>query len=72
MRSGTPKLLKRIGGNVRALRLKRGFTQAVLAEEAGYDDRFIQYVEAGRRNLTVDSLGALADALGVPVVNLFR
>ena len=64
--------MKRIGVNVRALRLKKGFTQAVLAEEAGYDDRFIQYVEAGRRNLTADSLGALADALGVPVATLFR
>jgi transcriptional regulator with XRE-family HTH domain len=71
MRSGTPSLLRRIGANVRALRLKKGVTQARLAEDAGYDDRFIQYVEAGRRNLTVDSLGALAAALDVPVARLF-
>ena len=65
MRARTRVVLKAIGANVRALRLERHLTQAALAERADYDDRFIQYVEAGDRTLTIDSLVSLADALGV-------
>jgi len=65
MRARTKTVLKLIGANVRALRLDRHLTQAQLAERADYEDRFIQYVEAGHRNLTIDSLVALADALEV-------
>lgn len=72
MRAHTREVLKDIAANLRALRLERDLTQAELAERAGYDDRFIQYIEAGPRNLTVDSLVAVADALGVSVDLLMR
>jgi transcriptional regulator with XRE-family HTH domain len=44
-----------------------GLTQEGLAERSDFGVGFIQFVESGARNLTVDSLVALADAVDAPV-----
>jgi transcriptional regulator with XRE-family HTH domain len=53
-------------------RVRRGWTQEQFAETLGYSLKFTQRIEGGRENLTIKSAGMLADALGVPLVALFK
>jgi transcriptional regulator with XRE-family HTH domain len=45
--------------------LARGFTQERLAEQLGVTPRYLAGIERGERNLTLDSIDALATQLGV-------
>jgi transcriptional regulator with XRE-family HTH domain len=58
------------GARLRALRVERGLSQQSLADAAGVAYRSVQYLEAGSRVPQHDTLVALADALGVPYVEL--
>ena len=61
-----------IGANVRRGRVRKGMTQAQLAEAADLDLRFVQRVEQGRTNLGVAVLVSLADALELEPQGLFK
>jgi transcriptional regulator with XRE-family HTH domain len=61
-----------VGGNVQRLRLAAGLTQAALAERLGMDRAYISGLELGQRNPTVVTLWHVAQALGVPVGQIFR
>lgn len=52
---------------VRVVRLFRGLTQTELSEKSGIRRPEISAIEAGTRRGTVDTLKALAKALGVPL-----
>ena len=62
---------RRVGERVRALRAGRGLTQLRLAERSGISRPSIANVEAGRQNVSLRQLCALAAALGVTVEELF-
>jgi transcriptional regulator with XRE-family HTH domain len=49
-----------IGRRVAQVRRERGWTQEELAERLGVSVRYLQAVEAGQENLTLDSLTQLA------------
>ena len=51
--------------NVRRLRLAKGLSQDALAADAGLFQKLISGIENGRANLELDTLGKIADALGV-------
>ncbi|WP_010204060.1 helix-turn-helix domain-containing protein [Salinibacterium sp. PAMC 21357] len=53
-----------------ALRRERGWTQEKLADECGVGIRTIQRLEAGS-DASLETLSLVADALGVPVRDLF-
>lgn len=59
-----------LGAQVRALRRSRGLTQEGLAEELGVTPRYLAGIERGERNLTLDSVDALAVQLGVDALAL--
>ncbi|WP_324293042.1 MULTISPECIES: helix-turn-helix transcriptional regulator [Sorangium] len=61
-----------VGANVRRLRMKRGMTQEGLAEAVDLHLTFIQRIEAGRANLTLTTVVALASALEVAPARLLR
>ncbi|MGO1664225.1 MAG: helix-turn-helix domain-containing protein [Micrococcaceae bacterium] len=63
-------LKQRLGRNLRALRASRGLTQEKLAEQLDVTPRYLAGIERGERNLTLDSIDALADALHVDGVEL--
>lgn len=54
-----------LGTHVRTERLRRGMTQERLAEHLGVTPRYLAAIERGERNLTLDSIEALAEQLGV-------
>ncbi|WP_454293552.1 helix-turn-helix domain-containing protein [Salana multivorans] len=59
-----------LGAQVRALRRSRGLTLEGLAEELGVTPRYLAGIERGERNLTLDSVDALAVQLGVDALAL--
>ena len=56
---------------IRELRLKRGWTQTELARRSGVKQGVLSYIESGRtKHPRIDTLAALAAALGVPIEKL--
>ena len=53
------------------LRKKKGFTQNELALEANVDVTTIARIEAGRQNITLDTIFGLSQALQIPPKELF-
>ncbi len=56
--------------NVRKLRRLQELSQEALALEAGMSRTYVSEIERGERNVSIDNMGALADALGVPLKDL--
>lgn len=54
-----------LGAQVRKVRQERGLTQEALAEQLQVTPRYLAGIERGERNLTLDSVDALAEQLGV-------
>lgn len=63
---------KRVGANIRALRLKKGFSQDVFAERSGLHRAHVGEIERGEANVTIQTLKIIADTLGVRIVDLVR
>ena len=59
------------GERVRELRRVRGLSQEALAEHAGLHRTYVGSVERGERNVSLDNIHALADALEVAAPDLF-
>lgn len=59
-----------LGMRVRELRRAAALTQEALAEQLGVTPRYLAGIERGERNLTLDSVDALAVQLGVEAVSL--
>ena len=55
----------RFGARLRDLRLSKGLTQEALAAKAELDRTYISSCERGKRNVTLESIYRLSDALGV-------
>lgn len=54
-----------IGRNVMRYRIKRGMTQAELAEKIGVSTAFLSRVECGQKSMKIHTLYELAEALSV-------
>jgi transcriptional regulator with XRE-family HTH domain len=63
-------LQQRVGARIRELRADRGLTQLRLAERSGISRPSVANVEAGRQNVSLRQLCALALALDVGVEEL--
>ena len=55
----------RLAINVINRRHAQGFSQAQLASRAGLHRSHIGSIEQGRTNVSIDTIGVIADALGV-------
>jgi transcriptional regulator with XRE-family HTH domain len=54
-----------LAANLKARRRQSGLSQEDLALEAGLHRTFVAHVERGVRNLSIDNIEKLANALGV-------
>ncbi len=54
-----------VGNRIRGSRLEKGWTQERLAAEAEISVQQLRALEKGQRNVEVDHLGRLSDAMGV-------
>jgi transcriptional regulator with XRE-family HTH domain len=50
---------------IKEFRIGQGWTQEQLADRAGYDSRYINMLERGRRNPSIQALVNLCQAFGV-------
>ncbi len=57
-------------GNVRRIRLAKGWSQEGLADRAGLHRTYIGCVERNEKNISIESMERLAKALGVDLREL--
>lgn len=65
-------LVKTIGERVRYFRLYRGFTQEELAEKANVHYTYIGGIERGERNISLETLNKITEALEISPTDLFE
>jgi XRE family transcriptional regulator, aerobic/anaerobic benzoate catabolism transcriptional regulator len=61
-----------VGTRVRAWRARRGMTRKQLAADSGLSERFLADVEAGKGNVSINSLEAAARALNISLLELLQ
>jgi transcriptional regulator with XRE-family HTH domain len=61
-----------IGERIREARRRAHLTQEAVANRIGIDRPSIVEIEQGQRNMTIDTLLRIADAIGVPLADLVR
>ena len=66
------KLLHALGHAIRQVREDRNLSQERLAELAGLHRTYVSSVEQGRRNLSVENIQKIANALGVSMTELVQ
>lgn len=65
-----PTARETFGLNVRRLRRLKELSQEEVALESGISQTYLSQVEAGKRNISVDNMEALAKTLEVPLPKL--
>lgn len=64
--------LKKFGMNLKIERLKKGYTQEVLAEVVNMHEKHIGKIETGNQNVTLKTINKLAEALEIDAVKFFN
>lgn len=64
-------ILKQFGGRLRSLRQGKGLSQEQLSERSGIDRSYISDVERGLRNIALQNINLLANALEIPIYSFF-
>jgi transcriptional regulator with XRE-family HTH domain len=69
--SPSDRLKQQFGERVRELRKQKGLSQEDFSFECELDRTYVSQVEQGRRNISLQNIKAVADALGVSIAGLF-
>lgn len=67
-----PDLNRLLAANLRRLRTKLGLSQEEFAERCGLHRTYIGAIERGERNVTLKTLGHIAEGLGVGPLDLLK
>ena len=65
-------LRQRFAHNLRRVRLEKGLSQEALADLAGLHRTYIGSIERGERNISIDNIERLANALDCKVTELLK
>jgi len=65
-------LLSALGSAIRQVREDRSLSQERLAELAGLHRTYISSVEQGRRNVSIENIHKIANALGVSMTEIVQ
>ena len=63
---------KRLGENLKEIRMSKNITQSELAEKLSADKSFVSNIENGKTNTTLSTITSLAKALGVSTNELLK
>ena len=63
---------KKLGQNLKRIRLDKGITQTSIAKALGADRSFVSNIENGKTNPTLSTISSLAKALGVSTTELLK
>lgn len=64
--------LKKLGKNIREKRLKKGYTQEILAEKLGVSREHLAKIETGTKGSSLNLLFLLAEKLDTSLEKLFQ
>lgn len=63
-------ILKNLGIKLKYERLKKGYTQEILAEKVDVHEKYISLLETGKQNITIKTLNRIANALDIDIYKL--
>lgn len=63
---------KKLGENLKEIRVSKHITQSELAEKLGADKSFVSNIENGKTNPTLSTITSLAKALGITSNELLK
>lgn len=66
------EILKQFGRNVKAERIRQGYSQESLAEKIGVNREYISRIERGIQNMSLARINILANYLETDISNLLR
>ena len=66
------KFLVQFGYRVQELRKAKGLSQEAFAAECGLDRTYISGIERGKRNVSLENLRVIANAMGITLSRLFE
>lgn len=64
--------LRMLGERIRELRARRGMTRKILAQQSGVSERYLAQLETGHGNISIVLLRQIAQAMGLPLVDVVR
>lgn len=64
------ELLKQLGRNIKAERVRKGYTQESFAEKAGVSREYISRIERGQENMSILKILNIAEILDTDIKNL--
>lgn len=65
-------ILKNFGLAVRKLRLLQGISQESFADLCDLHRTYVSDIELGKRNISLENIDRIAEALGISISELFR
>lgn len=63
---------KKLGANIKKIRLNKGMTQGDICRALDMDRGYMSAIENGKKNITIQQLERLAQALDVSVDKLLK
>lgn len=64
-------LKKEIGLKIKAIRKSKNLSQLELSEKADISERFMRYIESGKKNYSLSTLSKILDGLDIGFSDLF-
>lgn len=71
-RSSTHKSRETFARNLKRVRTELGLSQERLAELTGLHRTYVSSVERGERNVSIDNMGLIAEAMSIPLHELLK
>ncbi|HZT99372.1 MAG TPA: helix-turn-helix transcriptional regulator [Ktedonobacteraceae bacterium] len=65
-------LARQLGSLIRGLRVKQGMSQEEFADHCSLHRTYIGSIERGEKTITIETAYKIAQALGMPLSQLFR
>jgi len=66
------QISKQLGQNIKQIRLRRKMSQGDICRKLDMDRSYMSAIEGGKKNITIQQLERLAQALGVSVDKLLK
>jgi transcriptional regulator with XRE-family HTH domain len=63
---------KKLGQNIKKIRISKGMSQGDICRALDMDRSYMSAIENGKKNITIQQLGRLAEALDIAVDKLLK